>query len=72
MTKTIAVNADDLIEIYLLIEEINDLFHQPLKYSDAELVSNFADTHYPQIKRIYYEVLWEYLPEEYRHSIEAE
>ena len=64
------IKTQDLLRIYKLLEEVNDLFHQPLKYKNAEAVEKFAESHYPEIRDLYYEVVWNYLPPKIQQNLE--
>lgn len=66
----ISISAENVRELYFLMEEIQDLFHQPLYYEDKETVAAFAKKHYPAIKKAYYETLWGLLPQADKELIE--
>ena len=72
MTQKTGINisAQSVRELYALMEEIQDLFHQPLYYEDKETVAAFAEEHYPAIKKAYYETLWGLLPKADKELIE--
>jgi len=61
---------NDLKDLYMLLEELNDFFHQPDNYSSIEQVSRFAKKMYPEISKMYYETIWEMLPKELQEDIE--
>lgn len=69
MESTIKVPVDTVRELYALMEEVNDLFHQPLYYKDGDRVTSFADAYYPSIHKAYYKTLWGLLPKEDRDRI---
>jgi len=69
MANDIKVPADEVVAIFDLLEEINHLFHQPLRYRDVDLVEQFAKRHYPEIHRLYYDVVSDLLPPEKRREI---
>ena len=66
----INISVETVRELYSLMEEIQDLFHQPLYYEDKETVIAFAHKHYPAIKKAYYETLWGLLPQGDKELIE--
>ncbi len=68
--KTITISANEVRELYALMEELQNLFHQSMYYEDSERVKKFADMHYPTIKKAYYETLWELLPDGDKDKIE--
>ena len=57
------MNEGDLRDLYLLLEDLNDFFHQPDNYASAADTSDFATTNYPRIRQMYYETVWNVLPE---------
>lgn len=69
MDKNIQFSEKEVEEIYAFLEAANHLFHQPLYYRDANTVEQFAQDQYPTIKRLYYSVLWEKLPEATRGAV---
>lgn len=70
MTETKSISVSEIKEVYEFLEEINHLFHQPLNYQDSETIEIFAKDHYPQIHKLYYEVVWEWLPDEEKKKYE--
>ena len=68
MNKSIQIPLKEIKEVFELLEEMNDLFHQQLKYKDTEVVSKFAKTNYPEIKKLYYTTVWNWLPEEEQNN----
>ena len=70
--KQTKITDKDIIRLFRLLEELNDLFHQPLKYEDIEYVKNFADKFYPEIKEFYYDIVWNWLPDYEKKEIESE
>jgi len=44
--------------------------HQPMHYKDPEYVEAFAINNYPELKDLYYDIVWNWLPEEVRRDIE--
>ena len=72
MSSTIQLSEKELTELYEFMEKANDLFHQPMRYNNLELVSKFADENYPLIKKYYYDVLWDKLPQDIQNKILSE
>ena len=65
----LSIKKDEAIRIWRLLEEINDLFHQPAKTSDVEYVRAFATKNYPEIHEIYYNIIWNWFPAEVKKEI---
>ncbi|QEY25356.1 hypothetical protein [Neisseria zalophi] len=75
------LNRDEIMEIYLLIEELNDIFHDPDRFGNINIIQKFGDEYYPTIHKLYYETLWnaltidqrkEILGEDYDHKIRGQ
>ena len=67
--KDISISANQVRELFALMEEIQDLFHQPMNYENKDTVIKFADKYYPAIHKAYYKTLWDLLPEEDKEKI---
>jgi hypothetical protein len=70
MPKIVTVDLDEVRQVFDFLEEAHDLLHQPLKYKDASVVEKFAEQHYEKVKRLYYEVVWSWLPPDVQQEIE--
>ncbi len=69
MKKQLKISATEAHRVFKLLEEVNDLFHQPMKYTDKQIVENFAHENYKEIKELYYDVVWNWFPEEIKSEI---
>lgn len=69
MGRKIEIDLKDILRIYKLLEEINDFFHQPMNFKD---VDKFAQENYKEISAIYYDVIWNWLPEDIKEDITDE
>ena len=70
MEKKIEIDLDEARRVFDLLEKMNSLFHQPMKYKDAKAVDAFAEGNYDEIKELYYNVVWEWLPDDVKVEIE--
>ncbi|ADZ92704.1 hypothetical protein [Marinomonas mediterranea] len=70
MDLKVDVSVDEVKRVFDLLEKLNSLFHQPMKYEDSELVIAFAEANYKEISTLYYNVVWEWLPESVKAEIE--
>ena len=70
MTRKVEVNVEEIRRVFLLLEEINSLFHQPMKYQDSEYITKFAELKYSEIKELYYNTVWDWLPSDIQEEIE--
>lgn len=58
------MNKDEMRELFLLLEDLNEFFHQPDNYSSISQVEKFARQIYPSLEKMYYKTVWDNLPEE--------
>lgn len=65
----LSIKTDEAIRVWRLMEEINDLFHQPEKTRDIEYVERFKDKNYREIHDVYYKLLWNWFPVEVKKEI---
>ncbi|WP_197272156.1 hypothetical protein [Neisseria sp. 83E34] len=66
------LNQDDVMEIYLLLDKLNEIFHDPDRSGDINIIQKFGDTYYPVIHKLYYETVWNSLTIEQRKEILGE
>ena len=69
MNSGVQLTEGELLELYKFMEKANELFHQPMNYSDAEKIAKFGQENYPTIKKYYYDVLWDKLPDKVKENI---
>ncbi|QTA87034.1 hypothetical protein [Desulfonema magnum] len=65
----IKIETEEIVRVYRLLEALNDFFHQPLNFEDKDTVMRFAQKNYPEIRELYYDTIWEWLPEDIREKI---
>ena len=61
---------DELKRLFLLLEELNDFFHQPMNLEDPQALQAFAERVYPEIRSMYYETVWNALPKDMQLELE--
>jgi hypothetical protein len=66
----VEVDASELKRVFILMEHIHDVFHQESKYKDPEKIVEFVNTYYPEIRDVYYDVLWDMLPQSMQKQLE--
>lgn len=66
---TINIPLQDLKRIHHLLEDLNDLLHQPDYYLDSKTVERFADEHYKEVRDLYYDTVWNLLPKAEQEKI---
>ncbi|MEM7356088.1 MAG: hypothetical protein AAF657_35055 [Acidobacteriota bacterium] len=66
----IKVPLAEVRELFFLLEETQDFFHQPLNYGDSEQVNAFVKGgFYERVKKAYYETVWNWLPADSQEEI---
>lgn len=68
------LSRDKLLEteirrVYELFGRVLNLFHERSHYEDLDRVTRFAEDNYPEIRDLYYDVVWSWLPKEIRWEI---
>ena len=66
------LNKEDIMEIYLLMDKLNEIFHDPSLSEDINIIKKFGDAYYPIIHKLYYKTLWDALTIEQRKEILGE
>lgn len=66
------LNKEDIMEIYLLMDKLNEIFHDPSRSEDINIIKKFGDAYYPIIHKLYYKTLWDALTIEQRKEILGE
>ena len=66
------LNKEYIMEIYLLMDKLNEIFHDPSRSKDINIIKEFGDTYYPIIHKLYYKTLWNALTIEQRKEILGE
>jgi len=70
-SRTIKVNLDEAREVFLLLEEFQQFFHQPMHYENIAQVNEFLEKGaFDRLCRAYYDVTWNWLPEDVQKEIE--
>ncbi len=71
----VEIPVKDLMYLYKTMELLNDFFHQPMHYPTIEDVEKFLGNKeegaYKAISRCYYDILWNFLPNDFQKKIEA-
>ncbi len=70
MKEKIEVDLKDVRRLFLLLENMNCFFHQPMNFENPKRVQEFALKNYPELHKLYYNVVWEWLPKEIQKEIE--
>ena len=72
-TRTVEISLDEVKRLFLLLEELNAFFHQPMHYPDVEAVKTFLGNQergaYKDIHDMYYNVVWNWLPSDVQEEI---
>lgn len=60
---------EDVLKLYLLLEKLNDIFHDPDRVTNQKIMDRFAENYYPTIHKLYYETLWNALTIQQRKDV---
>ena len=72
MKEEITFSIDEVLRIFRFLENLNELFHQPMHYEDKDIVQKFAKDNYPEIRELYYNTIWDKLPKHIQDKITSE
>jgi hypothetical protein len=74
MEEKIEVDLSEVLRLYAFMEELVAFFHQPLHYQTIEDVQRFIGNRdtgaFSKMSEMYYQVLWDWLPEEEKEKIQ--
>lgn len=70
MDTHIKIPLDEARRVFEFLEKAHDLMHQPMAYGDPQQVERFVETNYAELRDLYYQVVWSWLPEQVRQEIE--
>ncbi|ULJ62268.1 hypothetical protein MIS46_09935 [Wielerella bovis] len=68
----IALDKEDIFEIYILLDKLIETFRQNENIQDNKLLCEFIDEYFPLISKLYYETVWNALTIEQRKQIVGE
>jgi hypothetical protein len=72
MKRTLEVPLDEAKRLFRFLEKAHDLMHQPMYYRDTEVVDKFVGKNYAEVKELYYDIVWNWFPEDVQREIEGE
>ncbi|GGQ02505.1 hypothetical protein [Shewanella ulleungensis] len=72
MKEEISFSVDEVLRVFRFLENSNELFHQPMRYEDKDIVQKFAKDNYPEIRELYYRTIWNKLPKYIQDEITGE
>lgn len=49
---------NDILKLYLLLDKLNEIFHDPERASNQKIINRFIKNYYPTIHKLYYETIW--------------
>lgn len=65
----VAIRRRDLLDLFLWLEKANEFFHQDLHYEGEKKCGAFVKANYKELHRMYYTVVWDWLPEHMQQEI---
>jgi uncharacterized protein YeeX (DUF496 family) len=66
----IEIQLEEAKEVFLLLEKLQDFMHQPMNCESKEDFVKFIKSVYPEVRKSYYETVWNWLPEQVQQEIE--
>ncbi len=66
----VEVDLEEVIRVFNLIEKMQAFMHQTEKYNDLNTRESFMRDYYPEVHSLYYDIVWDWLPEEKKKEIE--
>lgn len=72
MANNIEVKLDEVKRVYKMMEQMHDLLHQPDKYRNTDVMDSFVQEHYSELRDLYYDIIWDWLPQDVQDEITDE
>ena len=71
MSAKIQVDLDEVKQLFCLLEKLHDFLHQPRHYGDEVIVAKLLKSNiYEELRGMYYDVVWNWLPPDVQREIE--
>jgi hypothetical protein len=67
MSDKVEVAVDEIKRVFELIERVHEFLHQPQNFGEVE---SFAAQCYPELHGVYYDVVWNWLPQDVKSFYE--
>ena len=71
MQRKVEVGLDEVVELFRLLEDVNQFLHQEMNFTEEKL-RDFAERVYPRCRRLYYDVVCDWIPEDVIGRLENE
>lgn len=66
----ITVDLDEVLEIYKLLEDLNEFFHEPSNYEKTSKILEFMEKgSYEKIRHAYYDIVSNWLPKDVQEKL---
>jgi hypothetical protein len=73
MTGTeLTIPLDEAKRVFRFLAVVQHLMHQPLYYEDPQYLAKFMADNYPEIKDLYYHVVWNWFPVDVQRELAEE
>ena len=70
-SRTMTVKLKEVEELFFFLQGLHRIYHSNERSSDPRLVQSFwSEGGYSKLNKLYYEVVWNWLPEDVRNEIE--
>lgn len=72
MDTHVKIPLQEVRRVFDFLEKAHELMHQPMAYRDPKRVERFVEDNYAEVRDLYYQVVWNWLPDEVRKEIEEQ
>jgi hypothetical protein len=72
MDTHVKISLQEARRVFDFLEKAHELMHQPMAYRDPQRVERFVEDNYVEVRDLYYQVVWNWLPDEVRREIEEQ
>jgi len=73
MEAKVEISTAEILRVYRLLEELNRFLHQPMHYDEHPAVVDWLKSGvYEELRNMYYEIVWGWLPAEEKRRIEEQ
>lgn len=67
MDREINIKLNEAVHVFEVVEKLQKFLHQPANYLNIEA---FAKEIYPELKDVYHNIIWDWLPDDVKAELE--
>ncbi|PAW76978.1 MAG: hypothetical protein B9S32_12805 [Verrucomicrobia bacterium Tous-C9LFEB] len=69
--ENVEIKVTEIRDVFECLEKLNDFLHQPENYRSPEQIERFMQSGaYQNLRHLYYDVVWQWLPPEVQREYE--